>query len=152
MHNHSMKTAIMTISLTLAMLSAPVAVAHKGASGVVKQRMKAMTRMEKALRPLNAMEKGKREFDSATLRAAAEKLLDEAQRIPELFPAGSLKPPSEASEEIWKNFPSFTGHARQLRDNLLRLRTVDEFDFPQALQAVRLSCKKCHERFRIEKE
>jgi len=141
----------MLLLLTLPM-AMPPAQAHKGAHGVIKERMKEMTRMEKSLRPINAMLKGKRPFDAEAVHEQGRRILRHAERIPQLFPQGSLKPPSEASPGIWQNFDDFRHRADELKRAALLLMEASAATLPDVARQVQATCKGCHEKYRIEKD
>ena len=129
------------------------ALAHKGAHGVVKERMKAMTHMEKRLRLLKMMTQGKVPFNAkAEHERAAILHRRHAQRIPALFPAGTHKPLSEASPAIWQHFDDFLQRAAQLDKAATVLGKATKHTLPDALRRVQAACKGCHERYRIERE
>ena len=126
--------------------------AHKGAHGVVKERMKAMMRMEKGLRRINLMAQGKAAFDAKTVRERAAALRRHARRIPELFPPGTHKHPSEASPTIWQHFDDFRHRAARLSTLAEALGKATERTLPDVLRQVQATCKGCHERYRIERD
>lgn len=132
-------------------VTSPV-MAHKGAQGVVKKRMKEMGRMEKQLRLLKMMVQGKAPFNAKAVRERAATLHRHAQRIPALFPAGTHKPPSEASPAIWQHFDDFRQRAAQLDKAAAVLGKATKHTLPDALRQVQAACKGCHERYRIERD
>ncbi len=146
----------MAISAGLAWLIAGLvpddASAHKGATGVVKLRMKAMSKLEKRLRPVRDMAKGKRPFDAGILRERALHTIDVAGKIPSLFPKGSYRPPTEARPEIWEDWPGFLQKADELEAAARRLLRADAETLPAAYAALGKACRGCHEKFRAEKD
>ncbi len=126
--------------------------AHKGAQGVVKERMKLMMRAEKRMRPIARMAAGKRAFDAETVRRNAQDLMQYAERIPSLFPPGSLKPPSEAAAAIWQQFDTFRQQAENMRKASQQLMQAKAQTLPAAVQKLQQTCKSCHVRYRVEKE
>ena len=105
------RAGLVAALLLAGFVGAGPALAHKGAHGVVKQRMKAMKRMEKRLRLLNAMVKGRAAFDGRAVRERARIIREHASRIPSLFPPGTHAHPSEASPSIWQHFDDFRRRA-----------------------------------------
>ncbi len=126
--------------------------AHKGATGVVKLRMKAMSKLEKRLRPVRDMARGKRPFDAEVLRERALHTIDVAGKIPSLFPKGSNRPPTEAKPEVWKDWPGFLQKADDLEMAARRLLRADDAALPAAYAALEKACRSCHESYRAEKE
>ena len=153
--NKGLLTGI-AVSLVLAGLSAVPkpegASAHEGATGVVKLRMKAMSKLEKRLRPVRDMAKGKRKFDAEILRERALHTIDVAGKIPSLFPKGSHRPPTEAKPEVWKDWPGFLQKADDLEAAARRLLRADARTLPTAYADVMKACRGCHENYRVEKE
>ena len=143
---------MMVAALILAGVSMSSALAHKGAHGVVKQRMKVMTRMEKRLRLINLMVQGKAAFDARVVRERAAALREHARRIPELFPPGTHKHPSEASPSIWQHFDDFRRRASELSTLADALGKATKQTLPEVVRKVQATCKGCHERYRIERE
>ncbi len=139
------------LALSLSIASTPV-LAHKGAHGVVKQRMKEMMRMEKRLRLINAMAAGRATFDARAVRERARIIREHAARIPELFPPGTHEHPSEASPIIWRHFDDFRRHAAELRAAADTLAAATPQTLPQALRQVRATCRGCHEKYRVERD
>ena len=132
------------------------AAAHSGATGVVAVRMDAMKDMGKQMKGLAQMIRGQSEFDRLAARRAAAAVAAHADDIPKLFPAGSLKHPSEATPAVWKDWERFTDLAVQLSRRAEALaRAAEAAPKPAALRtpfaAVGKSCKSCHADFRIKK-
>jgi cytochrome c556 len=136
-------------------LCLPLALAHEGATGVVKERMDLMKRQQKDMKLLGEMAKGKTPFDGAKAAAAAKDLANTAKKIPDLFPQGSAGHPSDALPAIWEDWDHFTGNAGHLETNANAL--AEHLDgasgdgWTGALQKVTDSCKDCHESFRAKK-
>jgi cytochrome c556 len=79
--------------------------AHKGAKGVVKQRMDLMTGIKKNMKTITDMARGKAPFKTSVIVDAATDIGKRAVHAPSLFPAGSHHKPSEARAEIWREWP-----------------------------------------------
>ena len=148
---HIVRVAALAVFSIFA-LAAPLlpADAHKGATGVVKQRMDAMKDMQKAL---NAMLSGKQAMDRAAAIGLAETIRDQSGvHMAELFPDGSLNHPSEALPKVWENWSDFRAEADELEraaDALARSRT--DGDASAQFKRVAASCKSCHKAYRKPK-
>ncbi len=151
LHRRGMFAATM-LSAAIMLLPAHEIQAHKGAQGVVKERMKGMMRMEKSLRPINAMLQGKKPFDANLVHRQGREILRHAERIPHLFPQGSLQYPSEAAPAIWRNFDDFRQRADELKRTALLLMEANAATLPDIAREMRAACKGCHEKYRIEKD
>lgn len=100
-----------------AMVTVPAAelLSHGGATGVVKERMEAMERLDELMDRVFAMLHGELPYDAATVRRAAEEIRGSAgAQMTGLFPEGSNAEPSEARSEIWTDFATFSHFAERL--------------------------------------
>ncbi|WP_083239250.1 c-type cytochrome [Methyloceanibacter superfactus] len=140
----------------LAVLAAmPLALAHEGATGVVKERMDLMTRQKDDMKIIGLMAKGKTKFDPAKAAAAARDIEETAAKIPDLFPEGTDGGHSDAKPEIWRKWDTFTGDADTLRTQAGALAAALDANAPDwktDFQAVIDACKTCHKSFRAEKD
>lgn len=108
-----MKPTILVTGIALA--SAAAALAHSGATGVVKQRMDNMDVLKAQMKALRPMMQGKAAYDPASVRQAARTIAAHAgETLTTLFPEGSLDHPSEALPAIWDDWARFSGLAAQL--------------------------------------
>lgn len=131
--------------------------AHTGATGVVKQRMDAMTDVGKQMKAIATMVKGESAFDAAKVKLAAGTIADHARDIPDLFPKGTQHKPSEATAAIWKDWERFVAIADSLETDARLLANAAETadsasDIARQLGAVGKNCKTCHESFRLKKK
>ena len=99
--------------LSLSLLAA--AIAHTGATGIVKQRMDGMAAIGDANKALRAMFAGEAPYDAKAVAEHAETIRGHAgEAITSLFPEGSIDGPSEAKPEIWENRDEFAALANRL--------------------------------------
>ena len=145
------------ISLALAFgISATAALAHTGATGIVKERMDLMSEIGDRMKAVVAMLKGEAAFDAAAVKAAAEVMAGHAGKMPELFPEGPVKHPSEALPAIWTDWEAFEKLAEDMKSQAGALATAAESATdasgiaPQVI-AVGETCKSCHDKFRKPK-
>ena len=112
-----MKLLVIFTSGALIVLGVAGAVAHGGATGIVKERMVAMGAMGKVMKSLSVMMRGEGAYDAETVRNGAAGLdTHSGAALTQLFPANSISGPSEAVPEIWSNWQEF----QSLSDNLER--------------------------------
>lgn len=110
-----MKTVKMITGAVVASLISVTALAHGGATGIVKQRMEGMGVMKESMKVLTPMMQGKTPYDAATVRQKAEDIGKHAgEALTKLFPEGSHGKPSEAKPDIWKDWGRFSDLAEQL--------------------------------------
>jgi cytochrome c556 len=127
------------------------AIAHKGASGIVKERMDYFDRNKDNLKAIQGYLK-KEDFESIT--PLAMEIRDWAGKMHEYFPEGSGGSPSEASPDIWENFEGFRLAAQQNyqdADALYRASlNEDKANAVKAFKATAASCTSCHRNFRLD--
>ena len=152
-----MRRASLGLAFLLAFLAiAGLALAHKGATGVVKERMDLMDLQAKQMKMLNAMAKGKKPFDAAKAAHAARDISLTTRKIPEMFPKGTDAPPSEARPEIWEDWDNFIGDAEAAAKAAEALAATLEGEasagWKHAFAKLTEACKSCHQSFRAEDE
>lgn len=92
-----------------------LALAHSGATGVVKQRMDLMARVGDATKGLSAMFKGTVPYDPEAVRQAANVLEKHSgDALTRLFPQDSIMSPSEALPTIWRDWEEFERLSKRL--------------------------------------
>lgn len=95
--------------------TALAAYAHGGATGIVKERMDAMSAMGNAVKAITPMMRGEIGYDAATVRSAAETIGNHAgANLTDLFPEGSGGSPSESKDAVWTNWGEFVELAELL--------------------------------------
>lgn len=108
-----------------ALIVANLTLAHTGATGVVKERMDAMSSMAKAMRSLSQFMSGAVPYNSEVIRAAATSIAKQSgDAMVELFPKGSGGHPSEALDNVWTEREEFTRLANRLQTASLLLEMV----------------------------
>lgn len=110
-----MKPTTFVVGALTASTLAAVALAHGGATGIVKERMDAMGEMRDAVKTISPMMSGEAEYDAEAVREAAETIQGHGgESLTEMFPEGTTDAPSEAKPAIWNDWERFTGLADQL--------------------------------------
>ena len=149
-----MNSIMRNLLIAVAIAAAPVvaAQAHEGATGIVKQRMDAMSDMAKRAKAISKRLRAGR--DLAAVKDDAAILEKLAGEIAALFPAGSLSKHSEAREGIWQNWPDFTAKADALAIEAAKLAAIAPDNVAalrQQMKAVANTCGACHEDYRVKK-
>ena len=109
-----MKFTTFTFAATIAVL-ATTAVAHKGASGMLLERMNGMLAMGKATKAIAPMMRGLESYDAdRTSDYAAILQTHSGDAMLALFPEGMNAAPSVAKDAIWTNWEEFSALAVQL--------------------------------------
>jgi len=146
------------LTLLACALSATLALAHEGATGVVKDRQDLMDSQKDAMKVIGDMAKGKTPFDAAKATEAANDIHTTAQKIHDLFPKGTggEQNKSDALPAVWEKWDRFTANADDLAtaaDALAKaLGDSASEAWKPAFQKVGEACKSCHEDFRAEKK
>ena len=133
-----------------------LAVAHSGATGIVKQRMELMKSIADQMKTIGKMIKGEENFDAQQVAEAAERIVSHAEKVPEMFPEGSNEAPSEALPAIWQDWETFLQLSADMKQNASDLRSAalnatDVKSIRPQFAAVGKTCSACHEDFRIKK-
>ncbi|MPY69614.1 MAG: hypothetical protein GEU92_05975 [Alphaproteobacteria bacterium] len=143
------------VAATLCLATSAAALAHSGATGIVKQRMEAMKDMAAAMKSLGEMTRGKATFDTAEATAAAGRIAAHAGEAPNLFPDGSFQMPSEARARIAEERDRFAGLAGDLRRAAGAMQAAARAKDAKALAAARRdagqACSGCHKIYREKK-
>lgn len=140
----------------VAMLAGNVAVAHMGATGVVKQRTDLMSAIGKSMKEIGAMVRGKVPVDSSRAAAAAQEIAAHGRHLPGLFPPESNRPPSEARPIIWQKKADFDASTAAMVDAAEALAvaaaTSDRDALKRAYRMLGQTCKDCHRVYRAKKK
>ncbi|KAJ01746.1 cytochrome C [Sulfitobacter mediterraneus] len=109
-----MKTTNIALAL-VASITAGVALAHGGATGIVKERMDGMAAMQKAVKAVTPIMRGQAEYDADAVRSfAAAVEIHSGEAMTKLFPEGTGGKPSEAKDEVWSDWEGFEALAMDL--------------------------------------
>ena len=105
-----------TITLaTCVAVVATTALAHKGATGMLLERMNGMLAMGKATKEIAPMMRGQQDYDAARTSAYAAVLeTHSGEAMLALFPEGMNMKPSVAKDSIWSNWGEFSALANDL--------------------------------------
>ncbi len=167
-------TAPKVVSVVALIVIAKTAIAHEGATGVVKERMDGMSEMAAALKAIAPMVNGQSEYDPALIRNAAEILQQHAgENLTNLFTEDSKSMVSQASETVWEKPEEFVNLALQLdlyarglaiaaennpstdaAIDVLRPLTLDamaELPVNAIFAEIGRTCSACHEGYRERK-
>ena len=94
---------------------APRALAHGGATGIVKERMDLMDAIGEAMKELTALMRGKEPYDAGRVRTLADRIgAHGGEKLTSLFPAGSLMGTTEALPAIWTDWDRFAALADEV--------------------------------------
>lgn len=131
--------------------------AHKGATGIVKERMDAMKSVAASTKALARMQWANVEQARRSAADHARIVSGHADKMVALFPSGSAKHPSEAAPSIWTKPDEFARLAKamgQAADEIVLLSptATSNADLSVPFNAMAATCKSCHAGFRIKKQ
>jgi cytochrome c556 len=148
-----MKNSVIAVSVIFVVgLSAQSSWGHDHATGVVKERMDAMTDMGKRLKAIRDRIKANR--DLRGIKADADAITASAENITHLFPSGSTTPPTRARAAIWQTGNDFAKKADDLKAasaGLSLANTAEAAILRQRFLAVEQACIACHDKYRTGK-
>jgi cytochrome c556 len=148
------KLSIVICSISISF--APLAAAHDGATGIVKERMHAMKLMGKASKAIAKQIRGKTDVNLDVVADHANVISQHSDNIPQLFPQGSLQGKSEALAKIWLSWEDFKSLSQQTSLEAMKLSDLahQEATKPTLMAQFKIlgkSCKACHKTYRKAK-
>jgi cytochrome c556 len=147
-----MRRATLALPTIVAVVLAGPVAAHEHATGVVKERMDAMSDMAKHQKAISQRLQNKR--DLTAIKADAEAIAAHAPHITHLFPAGSTQKPTQARPAVWQNWSDFENKAKALETASRALAETSASDvqaLTAAATALTRTCADCHEKYRARK-
>lgn len=109
-----MSLKMITLATCVAVI-ATSALAHKGATGMLLERMNGMLAMGKATKEISPMMRGQQDYDAARTTAYAAVLKTHSgEAMLNLFPEGMNMKPSVSKDAIWSNWEEFSALANDL--------------------------------------
>ncbi|MEM7524034.1 MAG: cytochrome c [Pseudomonadota bacterium] len=135
------------------LIAGGAALAHSGATGIVKARMDGMKTMSDAAKALGAVKAGAIPYAPLTIRRAAGMLITEGTAARGQFPEGSASDVSEALPAIWSERAGFDRLLEDLIAAAERMEAAadDEAAAMRAAEDVAATCKDCHAKYRAKK-
>ena len=134
-------------------LAAGVALGHKGATGVVAERMAIMKNMGRELKSIADLLAAPTLFDPAAAIRHAHVFHEHCHKTTStLFPPGSIDHHSRALPTIWEKPGAFKEEIQQLHSAAEALVAAaasgDRAKLTAAVRDVQETCTECHETFR----
>jgi cytochrome c556 len=116
----------------------------------ITQRQNLMKNNQEQVRALTGMARGQAPFNAAAAQAALQRIAQNAQQIPALFPAGSHQGKTAALPAIWERKADFDGRAAKLEQDAKAVQAsiTDQTSLQAAIQRVGQNCAGCHEPYR----
>jgi cytochrome c556 len=141
--------SFINIFFFLTLLSTTNSLAHKGATGIVKERMEKFKESKQLMKKINS---GLQNDNFKAIEESAQMLLLWSKEMHNFFPEGSDVSPSEASSDIWLNPEGFNKAIKNFELASLELinqsNTNDKDKTINAFRNLAGTCKGCHQKFR----
>ena len=148
---------VLIFAITLAggsIVSVEWAIAHGGATGVVKDRMMLMKDISKSTKQIASMMRGEVNYNGRKVSELADSIASKGgEKITKLFPEDSLDEQTEALSAIWREWTKFEALSDQLTvaANDLKAASDDQYDAMDSFQKLVGTCRACHRTFRQKK-
>ena len=146
-----MKKLRVIFSYILLAVPTTLALAHSGATGIVKERMDMFKKNQNNLKAIKSHIRS--ENYEYIIKLAAE-IRDWAVKMPQYFPEGSNEKPSVASPAIWLDFSDFKNAAMKNETTAKQLiaaaKAEDQKAVVDGFKAVAASCKSCHQSYKLD--
>jgi cytochrome c556 len=141
---------ILPQALAVALVVPSLTSAHEGATGIVKERMDAMTSMSKTMKTIGRFIEANRNLTG--IQEEAGRIREIAAHIPQWFPPGSTTKPTDALPTIWQRWPDFQAKAMQLEQDSAKLAAMAASGDPKGtatqFRTVGQTCTGCHTDYR----
>jgi cytochrome c556 len=139
-----------SITLALSLLMTSGFVVWAQTSDPIRQRQDLMKNNQEQVRALTGMARGQIPFNAATAQAAFQRIGQNAEQIPALFPAGSDQGKTAALPVIWERKADFDARAAKLAQDAKAVQAgvTDQAGLQALIQRVGQSCGGCHEIYR----
>lgn len=133
-------------------LGVALALAHSGATGIVKERMDLMSMVAGQTKTMAMMARGRADMDWDVVTKAGEHAVMTGETFPTLFPEDSFKKPSEALKTILTDAEDFMAESMAMATAgealIAAADAQDEEAFKAAFDELRATCKSCHSDYR----
>ena len=137
-------------------VNAGAALAHSGATGIVKERMMSMKSVAASTKALARLDWSNLEAARDIAAKEAGNIAEHAERIVALFPEGSTQKPTEAGDRIWSEPGRFQQIADDLAESARSIETIapaatGAADIEAQFKRLAATCKSCHADFRVKR-
>lgn len=149
-----MKSRFVLSALALSLTTA--AIAHQGASGIVKERMDSMGVIASGIKAIAPMMRGATEIDPELIETTMRDIVMRSSHLPMMFPEGSDDAPSEAGPAIWSDTEGFNAIFADLQMAAMDMAELAAAGDTDGLNAafgnVAATCKACHADYRVKRD
>ncbi len=147
------RSGLVAVAVLTWVLMTPAGVSgHRDATGIVKQRMDAMTSMGGAMKELGKMIRGTQHDDAERFKAYAGTIAQHGgDELTALFPEGSLNHPTRTLPSVWADWDHFVKLAQELERTAGSLASAAPGEREALFKRLRRNCADCHRSFRTKK-
>ncbi|EFL90708.1 cytochrome c [Ahrensia sp. R2A130] len=136
--------------------TASAALAHSGATGIVKERMMTMKSVAASTKVLSRLDWSNVQAARTSAEREATAIAVHAKKIVAQFPVGSTQHPSEAGNRIWSEQDRFAAIALELETSAqmvveLAPASSNNADIAGPMKRLTATCKACHADFRVKR-
>lgn len=150
------RSGLLAIAIVATLFTLSPVLAHDGAVGIIKERMKLMTFMGQNTKQIAPYAMGALEMNLKAVESAAINISIAAQNAIAKFPEHSTSKESEAKPNIWENWDEFKTSLEKLSADAATLTQLAKDGKSAEISAqfgkIASSCKTCHTKFRLKKE
>jgi len=151
MNARTMCSTVVALAVIAAAAVGCAAMQKRPPAEVVAERQEVMKQQGKVWKDIQDKAKA---GDIKGIAPSAQQLVASADKIPALFPEGSMTEKSNAKPEIWQKKGEFEAAAKNLHAEAVRLRDTASSGDANATQALvkdfgRKACGTCHTPFRV---
>lgn len=143
------------ICLTFMLSASGFALAHQGATGIIKERMDGMEVLAQSMKALVQMERSGQTDLNKAAEIANQIQAHAGEAMTSRFSEGHQQKVSEASPTIWQDWESFEKIADGLFVAAAQLEidaVAGDLNLGTAIKELGATCSSCHQDFRIKRQ
>lgn len=146
------KSSVVAVAVLAWVLAPAGATGHRDATGIVKQRMDAMTSMGGAMKELGSLIRGTQHDEAERFKVYARTIIQHAgDELTALFPEGSLNHPTRTLPSVWADWDRFVRLAQELERTAGSLASAAPREREALFKRLRRTCADCHRSFRTKR-
>lgn len=148
------RKSLLALTVSAILFALNPALAHDGATGIIKERMKVMKFIGQNTKMIAPFAMGALDMNYKSVETSAQQISMAAESALAKFPKGSTSEESEAKPNIWENWAEFEGLLKKLSADAAQLQEMaknEEFDLQEQFEKMAGNCKTCHTKFRQKK-
>ncbi len=122
-------------------------------AGPIEDRQALMKSIAATTKAAAGYAKGDTPFDAAKVKALLQVYVDDAAKLPTLFPDDSKTGETRAAPKVWENKADVTARFTKLAADAgdAAPKVVDEASMEAIYPALQQECDSCHEQYRLRR-